>query len=80
MQNIVSIPYEGDVCVFEKKDAEEPDYVFLNRVWWILKNRKQLPMKTLVNLSHIWSSVYHLGAAYDAELMKQLDDCVKLFS
>jgi hypothetical protein len=80
MQNIVAIPFEGDVYVFEKKDAGEPDHVFLNRVWWILKNRKQLPMKTLDNLSHIWSSVYHHGATYDEELMKQLDDCVKLFS
>lgn len=80
MQNIVSIPYEGDVYVFEKKDVGEPDYIFLNRVWWILKNKKTLPMKTLVNLSHIWSGVYHLGASYDEELMKQLNDCVKLFS
>lgn len=80
MQNIVSIPFEGNVYVFEKKDVGEPDHIFLNRVWWILKNKKTLPMKTLVNLSHIWSSVYHQHAKYDEEVMAQLNDCVKLFS
>lgn len=80
MQNIVSIPYEGNVYVFEKKDVGEPDYIFLNRVWWILKNKKTLPMNILVNLSHIWSSVHHHGATYDKDLMKQLNDSIQLFS
>jgi hypothetical protein len=71
------ITYNGKTYVFVKDEEHEAHQHFINRIWWIVKIIDRMPntdIKTLYNLSYIWSNVHHLGVIYDDSIMAHLEN------
>jgi hypothetical protein len=76
------ITFKGVIYTITKEECDEPNSVFINRVWWIVKNidnPNTKSIKELCNLSYIWSNIYHNGVSYDKNIMLEITQYYNLY-
>lgn len=80
------ITYLGKTYTFSRKDTTtelETDVMFRDRCWWIVKNiahNSSVEQKTIIALSHIWTSIKYYGAIYDDKTVDKLKTCADVYT
>jgi hypothetical protein len=68
------IQYKGKIHVFEDNTDSVPDNIYLDRLWFIVKNMDKGSYDHIVNMSYIWMGRKHYNLEYDAHIMSALEN------
>lgn len=68
------IQYKGRIHVFDDNKENIPDNVYLDRLWFIVKNIGKGPYEHVVLMSHIWMNNKHYNLEYSPHIMCLLEE------
>lgn len=77
------ISYLGDTYKFEKNEETEPQTMFRDRCWWIVKNirnQENISLNELISLSQIWVSMKYHKTLYQDDVMKLINNLNNVYS
>ena len=68
------IQYKGKIHTFDKNTENIPDNIYIDRLWFIVKNIDKASYEYIINMSYIWINHKHYNLQYDAHIMSALEE------
>jgi hypothetical protein len=70
MSNIIQ--YKGKIYVFPLNEEGIPDKIYIDRLWFIVKNINKGSFEYITNVSYIWSNHKYYNLEYEPHIMNEL--------
>lgn len=75
----MEIEKQGFSITIQKENNNEPELTFMNRCKFIINIyiTKKIDYYKLIQLSYIWSNIYHLNVKYSKQIMSKINELTK---